>query len=78
MFLRTMLGPEGPNVPLPLVLWQEAAQGLVMDIIERVPDLGGRAARVRQLMADKRAEARAWTRSHGEDAPEVADWVRPT
>jgi xylulose-5-phosphate/fructose-6-phosphate phosphoketolase len=50
---------------------------LVMDVIDRVPSLGGRAARVRQLMADKRAEARAWTRTHGEDLPEVANWTWP-
>jgi xylulose-5-phosphate/fructose-6-phosphate phosphoketolase len=42
-----------------------------------VPDLAGRAARVRQLMVDQRAEARAWTRIHGEDHPMVADWVWP-
>ncbi|MDQ1515221.1 MAG: xylulose-5-phosphate/fructose-6-phosphate phosphoketolase [Actinomycetota bacterium] len=50
---------------------------LVMDVIDRVPSLGERAARVRQIMVDKRASARAWTRSHGEDTPEVADWVWP-
>ena len=50
---------------------------LVMDVIDRVPDLAGRAARVRQLMVDQRAEARAWTRIHGEDHPVVADWVWP-
>jgi xylulose-5-phosphate/fructose-6-phosphate phosphoketolase len=25
-------------------------------------------------MADKRIEARAYTREHGEDAPEINDW----
>jgi len=47
---------------------------LVMDVIDRVPDLAGRAARVRQLMVDRRAEARAWTREHGEDHPMVVNW----
>jgi xylulose-5-phosphate/fructose-6-phosphate phosphoketolase len=28
-------------------------------------------------MVDKRAEARAWTRAHGEDIPEVVEWVWP-
>ena len=50
---------------------------LVMDVIDRVPSLDGRAAPVRQLMVDKRAEARAWTRTHGEDTPEVANWTWP-
>jgi xylulose-5-phosphate/fructose-6-phosphate phosphoketolase len=26
-------------------------------------------------MVDARARARAWTREHGEDLPDVADWV---
>src|SRR3989449_6119858 len=50
---------------------------LVMDVIDRVPSLGQRAARVHQLMMDKRAEHHAWTREHGEDMPEVGDWKWP-
>jgi xylulose-5-phosphate/fructose-6-phosphate phosphoketolase len=51
---------------------------LVMDVIDRVPQLGDRAGHVRQLMQDKRIEARAWTRAHGEDIPEVRDWSWPS
>ncbi|HWJ11150.1 MAG TPA: phosphoketolase family protein [Nocardioides sp.] len=47
---------------------------LVMDVIDRVPGLRERAAGVRQLMEDERRRARAWTRAHGEDLPEVRDW----
>ena len=50
---------------------------LVMDVIDRVPGLGQRAARLRQHMVDKRAEHRAYIREHGEDLPEVRDWVWP-
>ena len=50
---------------------------LVMDVIDRVPGLGQRAARVHQHMLDKRAEHRAYTREFGEDMPEVRDWVWP-
>jgi xylulose-5-phosphate/fructose-6-phosphate phosphoketolase len=50
---------------------------LVMDVIDRVPTLGSRAASVRQRMRDARTRARAWTRQHGEDIPEVADWTWP-
>jgi xylulose-5-phosphate/fructose-6-phosphate phosphoketolase len=50
---------------------------LVIDVIDRVPGLGSRAAHIRQLMADKRVEARAYTREHGEDQPEVRDWTWP-
>jgi xylulose-5-phosphate/fructose-6-phosphate phosphoketolase len=47
---------------------------LVMDVIDRVPSLGQDAATVRQDMVDARVQARAWTREHGEDIPEVTGW----
>lgn len=50
---------------------------LVMDVIDRVPGLGERVAGVRQDMADARWRARAWTREHGDDIPEVANWTWP-
>jgi len=48
---------------------------LVMDVIDRVPGLAGRAAHVRQQMADARIDARAYTREHGEDDPSIANWI---
>ena len=51
---------------------------LVMDVIDRVPGLADRAGPVRQLMQDKRIDARAYTREHGEDIPEVRNWSWPT
>jgi xylulose-5-phosphate/fructose-6-phosphate phosphoketolase len=50
---------------------------LVMDVIDRVPGLGSDAAHVRQAMDDARTAARAYTREHGEDAPEISGWVWP-
>ena len=50
---------------------------LVMDVIDRVPSLGSRCATLRQQMADKRIAAREYTRVHGDDIPEVKDWVWP-
>jgi xylulose-5-phosphate/fructose-6-phosphate phosphoketolase len=50
---------------------------LVMDVIDRVPGLGGRAADLRQEMEDARLRARAHTREHGEDAPEIRAWTWP-
>jgi len=47
---------------------------LVMDVIDRVPGLAGSAGRLRQLMEDNRIACRAYTREHGEDAPEITDW----
>ncbi|TXS49756.1 phosphoketolase family protein [Streptomyces sp. OR43] len=48
---------------------------LVMDVIDRVPGLGVRAAAVRQEMADTRTRHHDWIRAHGTDLPEVADWT---
>jgi xylulose-5-phosphate/fructose-6-phosphate phosphoketolase len=48
---------------------------LVIDVIDRVPSLGASAAHVRQQMADARILARAYTREHGDDAPEIAGWT---
>jgi xylulose-5-phosphate/fructose-6-phosphate phosphoketolase len=50
---------------------------LVMDVIDRVPGLASRAAPIRQMMADQRVEARAYTREHGEDRPEIQRWTWP-
>jgi xylulose-5-phosphate/fructose-6-phosphate phosphoketolase len=50
---------------------------LVIDVIDRVPGLAERAGHVRQAMVDRRLEARAYTRDHGEDDPEIRDWTWP-
>jgi xylulose-5-phosphate/fructose-6-phosphate phosphoketolase len=50
---------------------------LVTDVIDRVPGLAARAASTRQAMVDARRQAREWTRTHGDDHPEVAGWVWP-
>src|SRR4051794_8523573 len=50
---------------------------LVMDVIDRVPGLGVRAAHVRKRMADEGARHRAYTREVGDDMPDVRDWVWP-
>lgn len=46
-----------------------------MDVIDRVPSLGGAAASLRQRMSDARLSARQHTREHGEDDPAIADWT---
>jgi xylulose-5-phosphate/fructose-6-phosphate phosphoketolase len=47
---------------------------LVMDVIDRVPKLGSHAAAFRQEMVDTRLRARAYTREHGVDPPEIGEW----
>jgi xylulose-5-phosphate/fructose-6-phosphate phosphoketolase len=48
---------------------------LVMDVIDHVPGLSDRAAHLRQDMVDARVQARAYTREHGEDKPEISNWT---
>ena len=50
---------------------------LVMDVIDRVPGLGERAALLRQEMVDARLRAREHTRAAGEDPPEIRNWAWP-
>jgi len=50
---------------------------LVMDVIDRVPGLGPKAAGVRQEMVDERLRARQYTRDVGDDLPAVKNWVWP-
>jgi xylulose-5-phosphate/fructose-6-phosphate phosphoketolase len=50
---------------------------LVLKAIERVPQLGVRAARLRDRMCDELAKHHAYVREHGEDMPEVASWAWP-
>jgi xylulose-5-phosphate/fructose-6-phosphate phosphoketolase len=50
---------------------------LVMDVIDRVPGLGPRAAHVKQAMRDARIRHRAYIVEHGDDLPAVQDWTWP-
>jgi xylulose-5-phosphate/fructose-6-phosphate phosphoketolase len=50
---------------------------LVMDVIDRVPGLGTKAAHIRQHMVDERLKHRQYTRDHGEDPTAITDWTWP-
>jgi xylulose-5-phosphate/fructose-6-phosphate phosphoketolase len=50
---------------------------LVMDVIDRVPSLGERAAHLRQELVDVRLAVREYTREEGDDPPDVRDWTWP-
>jgi len=47
---------------------------LAMDVIDRLPRLGSRAAYLKQELQDKLLSHRHYIRDNGEDLPEVRDW----
>jgi hypothetical protein len=47
---------------------------LVMDVIDRVPSLGYRAAGLKQAMRDRLLEHGRYIVEHGEDLPEIREW----
>jgi xylulose-5-phosphate/fructose-6-phosphate phosphoketolase len=49
----------------------------VMDVIDRVPKLGSRAAHLRQAMRDRLTEHREYIEQYGIDPPEIRDWRWP-
>ncbi len=47
---------------------------LVMDVVDRVPQLAATAAHVKQAMLDKLLEHHSYIRKYGDDMPEIRDW----
>ena len=50
---------------------------LVMDVIDRVPQLGATVAHVKQAMRDRLLEHEQYIRKYGDDMPDVRDWKWP-
>jgi xylulose-5-phosphate/fructose-6-phosphate phosphoketolase len=48
---------------------------LAADVIDRVPQLGARAAYAKQAIRDKLIEHRQYITRHGEDMPEITGWT---
>jgi xylulose-5-phosphate/fructose-6-phosphate phosphoketolase len=46
-----------------------------MDVLDRVPDLGSKGAYLKQLMRDKLVEHKHYIDKHGEDLPEIRNWM---
>ena len=47
---------------------------LVGDVVDRLPQLGGKAAYVKQAMRDKLVDHKEYICRYGEDMPEIRDW----
>jgi xylulose-5-phosphate/fructose-6-phosphate phosphoketolase len=47
---------------------------LVMDVLDRLPQLGNKGAYLKQLLSDKLIEHKLYITRHGEDMPEIRNW----
>jgi len=63
------------NTPLELAMNNQIDRfNLVIDVIDRVPGLGSRAAHVKERMKEAILASRAYAHDHGMDAPDVTNW----
>ncbi len=63
------------NTPLQLTIINQVDRfNLVIDVIDRVPQLGSRAAHVRERMKDAIIDNLAYAKEHGMDKPEISNW----
>ena len=63
------------NTPLELAMNNQIDRfNLVIDVIDRVPALGSRAAHVKERMKEEILRHRAYAHIHGMDTPEVTNW----
>lgn len=47
---------------------------LVMDVIDRLPQLGARAAYFKQALREKLVEHKHYVSNYGDDMPEITGW----
>ncbi len=47
---------------------------LVIDVIDRLPDLGSKGAYLKQQLKDKLVEHKIYVNQHGKDMPEILNW----
>jgi xylulose-5-phosphate/fructose-6-phosphate phosphoketolase len=63
------------NTPLELAMNNQIDRfNLVIDVIDRVPGLGSRAAHVKEQMKEAILANHAFAHQHGMDAPEINNW----
>jgi xylulose-5-phosphate/fructose-6-phosphate phosphoketolase len=47
---------------------------LVMDVIDRVSQIGEKGVSLKQFLQNKLIEHRQYTNTHGQDLPEIRNW----
>src|SRR6516162_7436481 len=65
-----------PTTPFDMCVLNELDRfHLVSDVIDRVPQLGPRAAYAKQAIRDKLIEHKQYIARHGDDMPEITSWA---
>ncbi|MFO0136784.1 MAG: phosphoketolase [Cyanobacteriota bacterium] len=63
------------NTPLELAMNNQIDRfNLVIDVIDRVPRLGSRAAHIKERMQEQILSHREYAHTHGMDSPEITNW----
>ena len=78
MHVRGFAEEGTTTTPFDMVVLNELDRfHLAIEVIERVPRLGIVAAHVKQRFRDALLEHSRYVREHGEDMPQIRDWVWP-
>ncbi len=78
MHVRGFAEEGTTTTPFDMVVLNELDRfHLAIEAIERVPGLGVTAAHVKQQFRDALIEHSRYVREHGEDMPQIRDWVWP-
>jgi xylulose-5-phosphate/fructose-6-phosphate phosphoketolase len=78
MHVRGFAEEGTTTTPFDMVVLNELDRfHLAIEVIERVPRLGIVAAHVKQRFRDALSEHSRYVREHGEDMPQIRDWVWP-
>ncbi|CCD94135.1 D-xylulose 5-phosphate/D-fructose 6-phosphate phosphoketolase (fragment) [Bradyrhizobium sp. ORS 375] len=78
MHVRGFIEEGTTTTPFDMVVLNELDRfHLAIEAIERVPGLSVSAAHVKQKFRDALIEHARYIRTHGEDMPEIRDWVWP-
>ena len=75
LHVRGYKGQGTTTTPFDMVVMNDLDRyHLVMDVIDRLPQLGSRGAYAKQHLTNKLLDHKAYIAKHGEDMPEIKDW----
>ncbi len=73
--MRGYKGEGTTTTPFDMVVMNDMDRyHLVMDVIDRLPQLGSKGAYTKQYLKNKLLDHKAYIDIHGEDMPEILNW----